>query len=135
VLDLDTAWRSVMEQSLGLRAAYADAAALLWWTLGEGNVERFAALPEAAQARIGERLAREGGPAAEIVVAAILAGRGVDALALGLACTVVFAAGAKDDALRDAAVRIEPVIGGRRVTREAGVASQLPSRAWLKWLF
>lgn len=122
VLDLDTAWRCVMEQSLGLQDPRADAAALLWWTLGEGNVERFAALPEAARARIGERLAREGGPAAEIVVAAILAGRGADTLALGLACTVVFAAGATDDALRDAAIRIEPIIGGRRVTPEAGVA-------------
>ncbi len=122
VLDLDTAWRSVMEQSLGLHDARADATTLLWWTLGEGNVERFAALPETARARIGERLAQEGGSAAEIVVAAIAAGRGVNALALGLACTVVFAAGATEDALRDAAVRIEPIIGGRRVTPEAGAA-------------
>jgi len=111
-----------MEQSLGLHDARADAATLLWWTLGKGNVERFAALPETARARIGERLAQEGGPAAEIVVAAIAAGRGVNALALGLACTVVFAAGDTEDALRDAAVRIEPIVGGRRVTPEAGAA-------------
>ena len=55
------------------------------------------------------------------MVANIVAGRGVDALALGLACTVVFASGVTDDALRDAAIRMERIIGqtgGRRLTYE-----------------
>jgi hypothetical protein len=121
VLDLDTAWRACLEHTVGLSDARADAAALLAWSAGEGNLERFGALPQAARSQLLERLGREGGAAADLVARAIGEGRGADALAIGLTCGVVF--GSTDTVvLRDAAVRLEPLFGGRRVDPEAGTA-------------
>lgn len=121
VLDLETAWRACLEYTLGLSEARADAAALLTWTTGEGNLERFGALPKAARDQLLDRLGREGGSAAGLVAQAIGEGQGADALAIGLVCGVVF--GPKDtDDLRAAAIRLEPLFGGSGISREAGAA-------------
>jgi hypothetical protein len=47
VLDLDIAWRMVMVQFTGLRQVDRDN--LIAWTMGEGNLERVAALPVAVR--------------------------------------------------------------------------------------
>lgn len=121
VLDLDTAWRACLEHTLGLSEARADAAALLTWTTGEGNLERFGALPKTVRDQLLDRLGREGGTVATLVAQAIREGHGVDALAIGLACGVVF--GPKDTAdLHAAAIRLEPLFGGSGISREAGAA-------------
>jgi hypothetical protein len=122
ILDLDTAWRSVRERLLGLPEGRGDAMALLWWSLDEVNLGRLAAIPEEARARMAERLSATGGPAGTLVIAATMAGHGADALALGLVCGVIFAEGEPGDDLREAAVRLEPFFGGRRVEGEAGKA-------------
>src|ERR1700736_5427146 len=41
VLDLDTAWRFCLEHAVGLADVRADVGALLAWTAGEGNLDRF----------------------------------------------------------------------------------------------
>src|SRR5208282_2840097 len=53
---------------------------------------------------------------------AALAGRGGDALAIGLVCGVVFGEPEPRPVLREAAVRLEPLVGGVRLTHEAGQA-------------
>jgi hypothetical protein len=122
MLDLDTAWRIVQERLLGLPEGRSDASALLWWSLDDANFDRLAAFPDEARERVVESLAVSGGPAAAMVMAAMTAGHGADALALGLVCGVIFAEGEPSDDLREAAVRLEPFLGGRRVEAAAGKA-------------
>ena len=120
VLDLDTAWRFCLEHAVGLADARADVGALLAWTAGEGNLDRFQALPQASREKILEKVASEGGAAAALVARAVSAGHGADALAIGLVCGVIFATAGPSDSLRDAAVRLEPAFGGSRVDPDAG---------------
>lgn len=121
VLDLDTAWRACLEHTVGLSEARADASAMLSWTAGEGNLERFGALPKTARDHVLDRLGQEGGTAAALVAKAIGEGQGADAVAIGLACGVVF--GPKDIAdLHAAAIRLEPLFGGSAISRDAGAA-------------
>ncbi len=120
VLDLDTAWRFCLEHAVGLTDARADVGALLGWTAGEGNLDRFQALPQASRDKILEKVASEGGSAAALVARAVSAGHGADALAIGLVCGVIFETAGPSDSLRDAAVRLEPAFGGSRVDPDAG---------------
>jgi hypothetical protein len=120
VLDMDTAWRFCLEHAVGLADARADVGALLAWTVGEGNLDRFRGLPQAAREKILEKVSSEGGIAATLVARAVSAGHGADALAIGLVCGVVFDAAGPRDSLREAAVRLEPAFGGSRVDPDAG---------------
>lgn len=120
VLDLDTAWRFCLEHAVGLPEARADVGALLVWTAGEGNLDRFEALPQATRDKILEKVASEGGSAAALVTRAASAGHGADALAIGLVCGVIFAPDGPSDSLRDAAVRLEPAFGSSRIAPDAG---------------
>ena len=122
MLDLETAWRALQEQVLGLPAGRTDAAALLEWTLDVTGLERFVGLHDAARRAVAERLAGAGGPAAGLVLNAAAAGHGGDALAIGLVCGVVFGEVEPRPELREAAVRLEPLIGSTRVSPEAGRA-------------
>ena len=120
VLDLDSAWRAVQEQLLHLPEGRADAAALLRWTLDKASLDRFMALPADARQRIADRLSEVGGPAARLVIGAVAASMGAEALAIALVCGVVFAASEPSSDLREAAVRLEPLVGGGRIDLEAG---------------
>jgi hypothetical protein len=120
VLDLEGAWRAAQEQLLRLPEGRADAAALLRWTLDGTNLDRFMALPMDARQRIADRLSEVGGPAARLVIGAVAAGRGAEALAIALACGAVFAASEPSSDLREAAVRLEPLVGSARIDPAAG---------------
>lgn len=120
VLDLDTAWRACLEHAVGLTEARADVGALLAWTAGEGNLDRFEALPQSSRDKVLEKIASEGGSAAALIARAVSAGHGTDALAIGLVCGVIFETAGPSDSLREAAVRLEPAFGGNRVDPDAG---------------
>ena len=75
MLDLETAWRSLQEQVLGLPSALADVDALLDWTLDLGSLERFASLPAQARSEVADRLGGAGGPGARLLLRAVAAGR------------------------------------------------------------
>lgn len=120
VLDLDTAWRFCLEHAVGLPDARADVDALLSWTAGEGNLDRFEALPQATRDKILEKVATEGGSAAALMAKAVSAGNGADALAIGLVCGVIFSPAGLNNSLRDAAVRLEQAFGGSAVAPDAG---------------
>ncbi|MDX8483147.1 BREX-2 system phosphatase PglZ [Mesorhizobium sp. VK24D] len=119
ILDLESAWRAVFDDVLGIADGRTDAAALLDWTLDGSNLDRFARFSEQAQSAVAERVSSEGGPAAGLVLAAAAAGRGADALPIALACGVVFADQNPDQVLREAAIRLEPLVGGAQVNPEA----------------
>ena len=114
-LDLESAWRTALDNILGLAEGRADAAALLDWTLNSFWLDRFARLPEDARGATIDRLTAEGGAAAGLVLATAAAGRAADALPLALACGVVFGEEYPCQELREAAVRLEPLVGGARV--------------------
>ena len=120
VLDLETAWQAVLGSILGLPDGRADLVDLLLWTLELRKLERFAGLPDEARRAVAERLTEIGGPAVALVLGSVAAGRGTDALPLGLACGVVFGEAQPRSSLRDAAVRLEALVGGAKVEREAG---------------
>jgi hypothetical protein len=123
MLDLDAAWRALQEQVLGLPPGRTDVAALLeQWTHDLIGLERFATLPDSARQEVATRLTNAGGPGVGLLLGAALAGRGGDALAIGLVCGVVFAEDEPRPGLRDAAVRLEPLVGGAHLTRDAGRA-------------
>lgn len=122
VVDLETAWRAVQEQILGLPEGRADAVALLSWTLDFAGLDRFAGLPEEARRGLAERLATTGGLGVGLVLTAVAAGHGADALPIGLVCGVVFGEAEPRAELRDAAVRMEKLFGGARVEPDAARA-------------
>lgn len=67
-----------------------DVRALLAWTQQPGALEQFAALRSAERAPLGAWLAESAGPAARALLALVDAGRGVDAVALGVVCSVLW---------------------------------------------
>ena len=119
-LDLETAWRAALEEVLGLSEGRGDAVALLTWTLDPVGLDRLARLPPEVRQALASRLGIEGGPASALVLGAASAGRGGDALAIALACGVVFGEAAPRVELRDAAVRLEPLVGGVPVDPDVG---------------
>jgi hypothetical protein len=123
-LDLDTAWEMVAA-SLGLPSGRPDALELLRWA-DEHGVAQFLAAGDAVQAGLRRRVQETAGPAGEAILACLGSGSGVDVLALGLVCGVVFHRDAPQEeriALERAAVRLERYSGHRAVSAAAG-------RAW-----
>lgn len=124
VLDADTAWRHVLDRAVGLRESPPDAVALLRWTVSEGGLYRLAKLAPEHNERIIAHLAAVSGAAGAAIMQAVKAGQGSMAVAIGLACGIVFSEGwAADPALSSAAVRLETFLGGHRPEPEA-------ARAW-----
>ncbi len=121
VLDLETAWQVALEEVLGLSEGRGDAAALLNWTLDPVGLDRLARLPPDVRHALTGRLGMEAGPAAALVLGAASVGHGGDALAIALACGVVFGEAAIPHfELRDAAVRLEPLVGGIPIDADVG---------------
>lgn len=123
-LDLETAWREVLQRFLGLSSARPDAVALLQWCTQAGSDAALKLLPATMRADITRWLGEAGGTASAMVLACVEAGRTVDSLALGLVCGVVYASAGEGQALLgQAAIRLERYVGDRHV----GI---LEGRAW-----
>ena len=123
-LDLETAWREVLQRFLGLKAARPDAVALLQWCIEPGAEASLKLLPAAARGDVTRWLGEVAGTAGAMVLACVESGRTADALALGLVCGVVYApSGEGQTALGQAAIRLERFVGDKHV----GVVE---GRAW-----
>jgi len=116
LLDLETAWRCVLETSLDLSSGRRDAVTLLQWSMARDSVERFGKLPDAARSDAREWIAQSAGPVGDLIMACVASGNGLDAFPVGLVCGVVFAQvqGPQPD-LGAAAVRLERFTGDRRI--------------------
>ena len=120
-LDLDTAWRHVLEGGLGMTEARPDALSLLGWSMSVDKVGRFAQLPSTAQAEVMAWLTDSAGPVGELIMGCVESGNGLDALPIGLVCSVVFAPGSEGQAeLAAASVRLERFTGNRRIAPQHG---------------
>lgn len=123
-LDLETAWKEVLQRFLQLDASRPDAAALLQWTQQPLSDASLKLLPANARLDALRWLAESAGTAGQMVLACIDAGRTGDAMALGLVCGALYAAaGEGQAALGHAAIRLERFVGDTHV----GV---LEGRAW-----
>ena len=120
VLDAETAWRALLQVTLGLQSARPDLESLLEWTTRPDAMERWRGLSEIAQAGIAEWLERVTGPAGQLVVGALAGGHGTDALPLGLVADVLCAEGGTNPEREAAAVRLEPFMSGRRFDQAGG---------------
>ena len=123
-LDLESAWRAVLQRALAIDAARPDAGSLLKWTQRPDADLRLGHLPPQARSDVLAWLASGSGAAGALTVQCIASGRTADALPLAVACDVIFsAAGEGVAALGQSAIRLERFVGDRHV----GLAD---GRAW-----
>jgi len=115
-LDLETAWREVLDRFLGIEVARPDAMTLLAWTLRPQAEARLRPLPAAMRASTLSWLAEAAGAAGPMVLGCIQAGRTGDALPLGWVSGVIFAPdGEGQTALGQAAIRLERFVNDQHV--------------------
>ena len=119
-LDLETAWQALLSGVLGLSGGPGDPVDLLLWTLDPIGPDRFRAIHDEARIAIASRLAAVAGGSAALVMAGVTAGRAAEMVPFALACSVVFAEDAPSSSLRDAAIRLERVVGGAPIDAAAG---------------
>lgn len=112
VLDDETVW-GVLMHHLGFTDPQPDARSLLNWTLVPEGLAALEAAPTELRAVLGERLSVTAGPVGAAILRSVLVGHGVDAAPIGLVCRVLFRQGVEmEPRLREAAVRLEPAVGG-----------------------
>lgn len=123
-LDLETAWKELLQRFLQLEVARPDAATLLRWTMQPDTDSSLSLLPANARSDALHWLCESAGTTGNMVLACVEAGRTGDALAMGLVCGVLYAtAGEGQAALGHAAIRLERFVNDIHV----GVAE---GRAW-----
>ena len=123
-LDLETAWKELLQRFLQLNAPRPDASTLLQWTMQPSADASLRLLPASARPDALRWLGESAGTAGRMVLACVEAGRTGDAMALGLVCGVLYAtAGEGQTALGHAAIRLERFVNDTHV----GV---LEGRAW-----
>ncbi len=120
-LDLDTAWSQILRASLGIEGGRPDVLTLLRWTMSPESVARYARLPDAAKPHVSQWITESSGPVGELVMRCVASDNGLDALPIGLVCSVIFAAsGEPQPELAAAAVRLERFTGDRRIRDDEG---------------
>lgn len=123
-LDLDTAWKEILQRFLQLEAPRPDATTLLRWTAQPGADASLNLLPASARPDTLRWLGESAGTAGNMVLACVEAGRTCDAMSLGLVCGVLFsAAGEGQAALGHATIRLERFVNDIHVGLPEG-------RAW-----
>lgn len=123
-LDLETAWKELLQRFLQLDVARPDATALLRWTMQVSADSSLNLLAPNARADTLRWLGESAGTAGSMVLACVEAGRTGDAMALGLVCGVLYAPeGEGQTALGHAAIRLERFVNDAHVGVSEG-------RAW-----
>jgi len=123
-LDLETAWKELLQRFLQLDVPRPDAATLLRWTMQPSADASLNLLPASARSDALRWLVESAGTAGSMVLACVEAGRTGDAMALGLVCGVLYAtAGEGQAALGHAAIRLERFVNDTHVGVTEG-------RAW-----
>jgi len=123
-LDLETAWKELLQRYLQLDVPRPDATALLKWTMLPSADASLNLLPSRARSDALRWLGESAGAAGNMVLACVEAGRTGDAMALGLVCGVLYsAAGEGQSDLGHAAIRLERFVNDAHVGVREG-------RAW-----
>lgn len=123
-LDLETAWKELLQRFLQLEEPRPDATALLRWTMQPSADASLNLLPTNARTDALRWLGESAGTTGNMVLACVKAGRTGDAMALGLVCGVLYAtAGEGQAALGHATIRLERFVNDTHVGMAEG-------RAW-----
>lgn len=123
-LDLETAWKELLQRFLQLEEPRPDATALLRWTMQPSADASLNLLPANARTDALRWLGESAGTTGNMVLACVKAGRTGDAMALGLVCGVLYAtAGEGQAALGHATIRLERFVNDTHVGMAEG-------RAW-----
>ena len=120
ILDVDTAWRALLQITLGIDSARPDIEDLLRWTLRAEASAQWAALSDSAQHGLSRWLAQVSGKAAELILSVVDSGYCADAVPLGLIAEVLIAEDPPGSELAAAAARAERYMGGRRIDVNMG---------------
>ncbi|MBI4865890.1 MAG: BREX-2 system phosphatase PglZ [Candidatus Wallbacteria bacterium] len=121
VLDAETAWAVILKSALEFSSGRPDAKAVLRWTCNPTGVKAFLDASAEMKSDLRTWLESSAGPLGALLLRAVEAGHGADALSLGLALETVDPERADEmagdseslrAALRDCQVRLERYLGG-----------------------
>lgn len=124
-LDEDTIWRELLSALIKLDTARPSATELLRWTLESGRLDFWGQLSADTQEGMARYLAEQAGAAGPLILGAVAAERGADAVPLGLVCGLLFTKEATSPAhatvVLKATGRLEAWLSGRAIgPEEAG---------------
>lgn len=122
-LDIDTVWRLLFRELLGLPEGQKDPETLLLWSLDARNRSRLGNLPEAYRQGLEEAFAAVAGPVAAAIFGTEAAGHGVGSLSVGLVCRALYAPEFRESpAAISAAARLESFLPQAPLPFEIGLA-------------
>jgi len=120
-LDLETAWKELLQRFLHFEVTRPDATDLLRWTMQPSSDASLNLLPAKARADVLRWLSESAGPVGKMVLACVEAERTGDAISLGLVCGVLYAtAGEGQAALGHATIRLERFVNDTHVSVSEG---------------
>lgn len=120
VLDAGTVWRSVCRHVFDMGEREPDLVSLLLWASSDKGATRYHKAGHAICASLRRRLNHNLGNAAETILQFLDSNAGPDALALSVACQVIFGSG-DDSTLAAAAARMEQYHGNKPLPRDVGL--------------
>ncbi len=106
ILDAGTVWRAVSRHVFDMGESEPDLVSLLLWASSKSGPTRYLGVAEELRTSLRRRLTNGLGDAADSILRFMDGGTGADALALALACQVVFGGG-EEKTLDAAAARME----------------------------
>ncbi|HEX7316681.1 MAG TPA: BREX-2 system phosphatase PglZ [Pyrinomonadaceae bacterium] len=117
VLDEETVWGTLLRDRFNLYASRPDTQDLLEWTLEADNIARYESATPELRKGLQEWASRSTGRAGDLIFRCVDTGFGRDAVAIGVACQVIF--GGEDvSKLTEATVRFERYVGDGPVPAE-----------------
>lgn len=120
VLDEAAAWRALYRHALGLERRDPDLPEWLRWAASEPGRSAYLRAPEDLRRLLREHVAAVEAPGVASVLKVIDSGVGGDAIALAIACGVVFPSADGPSPLPDAAARLERYHGDTPITPRDG---------------
>lgn len=119
ILDGGTVWRALGRHAFDMGESEPDLVSLLLWAATKSGSARYLAATPELRGSLRNRLVAGLGDAADSVLRFVEAGAGADALALAVACQVVYGDGT-GSTLEAAAARMEQYHGNRPIPRTIG---------------
>jgi hypothetical protein len=110
VLDEETVWGTLLRDHFNINTARPDTQDLLEWSLEADNIARYESAPPELRKGLQEWSSRSAGRAGALIFRCADSSCGLDAVAIGVACQVIFS-GEGGPKFTEAAVRFERYVG------------------------
>lgn len=127
MLDEESVWRIILEQRFLIPSTKPDALMLLRWSLEPRGVSAFIESAEELRAGFRDYISSSSDEIGRLVLDCVTAGHAADVVPFGLVARVLFGdeRTSEKDVLREAIIRMEPVLGGHTIDSMRG-------RGWAK---